>query len=333
MDFITGLPTSEGFNAMLTVTDAFTKAIRLIPCHDSTTAEETAQLFMRHCYPVMGLPSKIISDHDARFTSKFWTTLMGLLNVKLGMTTAYHPQADGQSEKTNQTVETALRCLIGGDVERYSKWVSYLPVVEHKYNSTIQDSTGFAPNDLRFAIKPRNLVDVMHPFEGTSESAERLAEELKNRQDEAKDSIAIAQRKQKQFYDQKRQDKQFEVGDLVVLKLNRFGPGYRPTKQHSHKLAPLGTPLRVTEKISPLAYRLDLPKNTKMHDVVSIIHLRKYRGANDDIRPPPIQVEGEDEVEYEVERIEGQRNNAQGTVEYLVKWKGYGDHERTWEPL
>jgi hypothetical protein len=332
MDFITGLPSSDGYNALLTVTDAYTKAIKLIPCHDTTSAKDTAELFLRHGYPLFGLPSKIISDRDARFTSRFWSTLMKLLDVKLGMTTAYHPQADGQSERTNQTIEVALRCLIGGDVHRYEKWINYLPIVEHEYNSTVHESTGFSPNQLRYTVQPRGLTDLMYPLEGSSESAEQLAQELKNRQDEARDSIAVAQRKQKKYYDQKKKKHEFNVGDLVVLKLNRFGPGYRPAKPHLNKLGPTGTPLRIVEKISPLAYRLDLPQNAKIHDVVSIVHLKRFRGLNHDIRPLPVQVEDGGE-EYEVESIEGQRTNAQGTVEYLVKWKGYGDHERTWEPL
>jgi len=66
---------------------------------------------------------------------------MQLLDVKLGMTTAFHPQADGQSEKTNQTVEIALRCFLGGDVDRYARWTEFLPIVEHEYNSTTHDTT------------------------------------------------------------------------------------------------------------------------------------------------------------------------------------------------
>lgn len=197
-------------------------------------------------------------------------------------------------------------------------------MIEHEYNSTTQESTGYAPNELRFTIKPRSLANLLHPLEGISESAEQLAQELKNRQDDARDSIAIAQRKQKRYYDQHHKHDEFEVGDLVILKLNRFGPGYKPAKPHTHKLAPVGKPFRIIEKISPLSYRLDFPANAQLHDVVSIIHLRKYQGTNTDLRPLPIQINGEDE--YEVEGIEGQRTNAQGSTEYLVKWKGYGEH-------
>jgi hypothetical protein len=256
---------------------------------------------------------------------------MSLLGVKLGMTAAFHLQADGQSERTNQTVETALRCFIGGDSECYRKWVDYLPIIEHEYNSTPQESTKTSPNELRFTMRPRSLADLIYPLEGASDNAERLAAELKNRQDDARDAIAVAQRKQKKYFDSKRRDKEFKVGELVILKFNRFGPGYKPPKPHDNKLAPLGTPLRITKKLSPLSYRLALPADSKIHDVVSIVHLCKYNGPGENIKPLPVRVD--DEEEYEVERIDGQRLNAQGVTEYLVKWTGYGDKERTWEPI
>jgi len=224
-----------------------------------------------------------------------------------------------------------IRCFIGGDSDKYSKWVDYLPIIEHEYNCTSHTSTGFSPNELRYAMKMRGISGLLGPIESTSESAELLADDLRNRRDEARDSIALAQRKQKKQHDSKYSAKEFEVGDLVVLKLNRFGPGYKPAAPHTHKLAPIGTPVRILEKLSPLSYRIELPPNSRMHDVVSIVHLRTYRGNADDIRPLPIEVEGKEE--YEVEQVDGERNTAEGGKEYLIKWRRYGKHERTWEPL
>jgi hypothetical protein len=167
-------------------------------------------------------------------------------------------------------------------------------------------------------------------MEGALETAEQMAEDLRNKRDEARDSIIVAQRKQKKYYDVSKGTKEFEVGDLILLKFNRFAPGYRAPKNHNHKLAPLATPLRITEKLSPLSYRVALPTGSKIHDVISIAHLRRYRGTTDDIRTLPVTVE--DKEEYEVERIDGERINTTGSVEYLVKWLGYGENERTWEP-
>lgn len=193
-------------------------------------------------------------------------------------------------------------------MERYKQWTEYLPIIEHEMNSAKHDTTGFSPNDLRFAVKPRGLVDLFYPLEGTSDSAECLVEDLKNKQDEARDSIAVAQWKQKKYFDGKRQNKEFNVGDLVVLKFNRFGLGYKPPKPHDHKLAPIGTPLRIVKKLSPLSYCLALPDDTRIHDVISIIHLRRYRGSGEGIRPPLIAIDNEEE--YEVEHIDGERINS-----------------------
>ena len=332
LDFITGLPLSEHkFNALLTVTDKLTKAIRLIPCTTETSAEDTARLFLDYCYPIFGLPFKLISDRDARFTSRFWQTLMNLLGIKLGLTAAYHPAADGQSEKTNDIVETALRCFIAGDTTKYSCWTRYLPIIEHEYNSMVHTSTGFSPNELRFAIVPRSIPDAYMPTQlSSSESAEELAEDLRNRREKARDSIAAAQRKQKRYADKHRSGKTFEVGDLVVLKYKRFGPGYKPPKEHQSKIGPTGTPLRILERISPNSYRLDLPTGSQIHDVVSVVHLRKYNGKDtENVRSLPV-IAGENvEPEWEVESIEGERRYKEG-IQYLVKWKGYV--ERTWEP-
>jgi hypothetical protein len=113
IEFVTGLPPAKnGIDAVLTITDKMTKAVRILPCKTTTTAKDTARLYMREVYPVFGLPSKIISDRDTRFTSQFCQCLTALLGIDLGLTAAYHPSADGQSEKTNQTMEIMLRCMI-----------------------------------------------------------------------------------------------------------------------------------------------------------------------------------------------------------------------------
>ena len=331
MDYITGLPLSDGKDALLTFTDKFTKAIRLVPCNKTTSAEDTARLYLHHCYSIFGLPTKFISDRDARFTSRFWRTLMRLLNVQEGMTSAFHPNADGQAEKTNQIVEIGLRCFLGGEINEYSKWTEYLPILEHEYNSMKHESTGYTPNELRYTVPPRGISDLAVPPRQSSESAESLAEQLKNARDDARDSLAIAQKKQKKYSDAKLTPKVFKVGDLVCLKYNRFGPGYKPPPEHNHKFAPVSTPVRILERLSPVSYRLDLPKGSRIHDVVSIVHLRRFKGSGEDIRPLPIIVD--DKEEWEVECIDGERVTPQGVVQYLVRWKGYGPDDRTWQTV
>jgi hypothetical protein len=133
---------------------------------------------------------------------------------------AFHPSADGQSEKTNSTVQVMIRCFIGEDSDKYKRWVDYLPIVEHENNNASQSSTGFSLNELRYSTKMRGISDLLCPVESMSESAEELADQLRNHRDEAGDSIAIAQQKQSCYYDGRHQKEEFKIGDLVVLKFN-----------------------------------------------------------------------------------------------------------------
>lgn len=189
------------------------------------------------------------------------------------------------------------------------------------------ESTGHSPNQLRFAIQPRGITDLTTPpTKGSSELAESRAEEPKCIRDEARDSIAITQRKQKKYTDKKRERKIFNIGDLVLLKYSRFGPGYKSPKQHDHKLAPIAMPLRISERLSPVFYHLDLPAGSRIHDIISIHHLRHYHDSGEDIRPLSIRIE--DEKEWEVNKIEDERIKYDRT-EFLMRWEEYGDNDRT----
>ena len=236
IDFVVGLPmSSDKQNAMLTITDKFTKAVKFIPCDETITAKQTADLYLQHAYTTFGLPAKIISDRDPKFTSTFWQTLCHNLGIKLGLTTAYHPAADGQSEKTNQTIETALRCLIGGDIDKYPKWTSYLPILEHEINSTKNASTGFTPNELRYTMPPRSIPDaIIDSTIISNAAAETLTNELQNKRKEAIQAISDAQKLQKKYYDKKKSTRVFEEGELVILKFGKKNSkGYKPPKEHT----------------------------------------------------------------------------------------------------
>jgi len=122
----------------------------------------------------------------------------------MSITAAFHPQADGQSERTNATVEITLYCFLGGDIDLYPKWTEYLPIIELEYNNIPQVSMNISPNDLCFAIRLHGVPDVLSPHDSqSSESAETLTGDLQNRRSDAHDSILVAQWKQKELYDSK----------------------------------------------------------------------------------------------------------------------------------
>lgn len=127
IDFITGLPKSEGKEVILVVVDRLTKYAHFMALAHPFKASDVAQVFMDTVYKLHGLPLNIISDRDPVFTSKFWKELMGKLGVKLNMSTAYHPQTDGQTERVNQCLETYLRCMT---FEKQKNWVRYPALAE-----------------------------------------------------------------------------------------------------------------------------------------------------------------------------------------------------------
>ncbi|GJP49230.1 hypothetical protein CLOM_g8470, partial [Closterium sp. NIES-68] len=152
LDFITGLPaTTSGHDAILVVIDKFSKMGHFIRTHTTARTEETAQLFVRYIISQHGIPTKLISDRDPKFTSKFWKELMSRLGTKFAMSSAYHPQTDGQTERLNQIVEQLIREACKDEI---SKWDLHLPVLEFAYNNATHAATGQMPFFLCYERHP-----------------------------------------------------------------------------------------------------------------------------------------------------------------------------------
>ena len=157
MDFIVKLPeskdmvTREPFDSILVITDKLTKYGYFIPYKEATNAEQMAYTFMRNVVANHGMPKRVITDRDKLFKSKFWKSLMNQLGVKQKMTTAYHPQANGQTERLNQTLEQYLRNYVG---YLQDDWVTLLPTAQFAYNSAITEPTGYSPFYANYGFNP-----------------------------------------------------------------------------------------------------------------------------------------------------------------------------------
>ncbi|KAF1318886.1 reverse transcriptase, partial [Globisporangium splendens] len=158
MDFIFGLPRDKhGRNGILVFVDRFSKMVHLAPVSDKISAEMTAKVFVDVVFRLHGLPVEIVSDRDTRFTSKFWRALFGLLDTKLSMSTAAHPETDGQTERVNRVLEDVLRSY----ATSFKEWSEFLPLAEFALNNSTHVSTGHSPFYVNYGIHPRVPASIM----------------------------------------------------------------------------------------------------------------------------------------------------------------------------
>jgi hypothetical protein len=188
LDFIVKLPVSQGFDSILTITDqGFTKAAIFIPCNEDIMAEETAALYIKHMFTHFGLPTKVISDQDPHFMSKFMQAACKVTGIKHAPSMAYHPRTDGQSERSNQWLETAIRFITD---EKQKNWALYLPIAQFAHNNWPSDTTRKSPFFLLMGFNPR--ADWVHATSPIPRVTLRL-EQLKEAQDQARNHMIKAQ--------------------------------------------------------------------------------------------------------------------------------------------
>src|ERR1041384_1853243 len=154
MDFITKLPkTSSGHDKIWVIVDRLTKSAHFLPIRETDRLEKLTRLYIKEVVSKHGVPVSIISDRDGRFTSRFWRTLNQALGTRLDMSTTYHPQTDGQSERTIQTLEDMLRACV---IDFGKSWETHLPLVEFSYNNSYHSSIKAAPFEALYGRKCRS---------------------------------------------------------------------------------------------------------------------------------------------------------------------------------
>src|SRR5712672_4346561 len=153
MDLIMDLPPSKGYDSILMIVDqGCSKATKFLPCTKEIPGKGVATLYLQHLLPWFGIPKRIISDRDPRFTSHFSKTICEATGIQQNLSTAFHPRTDGQTERMNAWVEQYLRAWVKG---RQNNWAKMLPMAEYSHNSWLHDSTRKSPHELLFGIKPQ----------------------------------------------------------------------------------------------------------------------------------------------------------------------------------
>ncbi|KAK7278988.1 hypothetical protein RJT34_24029 [Clitoria ternatea] len=273
MDFVSGLPrTRTGCNAIWVILDRLTKSAHFLAMNVKWSLDRLARLYVTEIVRLHGVPSSIISDRDPRFTSRFWGSWQEELGTELKLSSAYHPQTDGQSEQTIQTLKDMLRACV---LEQGGSWEKYLPLVEFAYNNSYHSSIGMAPYKALCGQKCRTPLcwnengDAIH-------LGPELIQEMNEQVALIREKIKIAQDRQKSYYDNRHRPLEFQVGDWVFLRISLIKGIGRILKSQKLNLKYIG-PYQILERIGEVAYRLDLPQLlTNIHNVFHVSQLRAY---------------------------------------------------------
>ena len=323
MDFITDLPPSNGFDSIMVMADHdATKGVILAPCNKTIDAMGTTQLLHQNLYKRFGLPKRIISDRGPQFAAKVFQELTRLLGVKSAMSTAYHPQTDGGTERMNQEVEAYLRAFCANHPE---SWTEYLPDIEFVHNQRKAQHRNESPFFLTMGYNPR-AIPAVQPNTTVPAVEERL-----NNLEKARTEAMAAHEMARQRMTERitRGFVPFKKGQKVWLEAKNL----RFLMDHKKLAMKRQGPFEIMEVLGPLTYKLKLPHQWKIHPVFHATLLTPYHendthGPNYPL-PPPDLIDGEEE--YEVEAITAHKRS-RGRMSYYVKWKGYPTSESSWEP-
>ena len=319
MDLITGLPRHNGMDVILTIVDhRCSRAAVFLPCATTITGPQIAQLYLDNVYRWFGLPVKMILDRDPRFTSHFRKVLTKKLGIQQNLSTAFHPQTDGLSERKNQWVEQYLRLVTSANPSEWTKWVSIAAAVHNNRRNTM---TGLSPNQILLGYEipliPLAMPAVMNL------TAEDRVQSMIDRRKEATDALNRVANYAKPSAPC------YQVGDQVWLKGTNLKLPHQTSKINPKRHGPFA----ITRVLSPVVYQLRLPAAWRIHDtfhasLLSPYHKTTTHGPNYS-RPPPDIVDGEEE--QEIEGILGHRRVGQTErLQYLIKWKGFPDSDNEW---
>ncbi|KAG8083445.1 hypothetical protein GUJ93_ZPchr0015g6658 [Zizania palustris] len=336
MDFIEGLPTSEGYNTILVVVDRFSKFAHFLALKHPFTALHVAKLFLDRIVSLYGIPTSLVSDRDRVFTSTFWQLLFKQLSVSLNISTAYHPQTDGQMERVNQCLEMYLRSATHASPRTWFQWLS---LAQYWYNTCYHTSLHCSPYKVVFGVEPHYsfIPPLPAPSDQTVSVEADVDKWLADRRSFSlmlRHQLHKAQNKMKKTADSHRSYRSFEVGEKVFLKL-------QPHAQSSvvnHPCPKLACkyfgPYEIVAKIGSSAFKLTLPEGSAVHPVFHVSQLKQFVPSHTPVfsqLPAKVNLDVVDLVPTVVldRRLVKKGNNA--LVQLLVKWGSLPEDCATWE--
>lgn len=266
MDFVEGLPKSSRFDTILVIIDKYTKYGHFILLAHPFTALQVAQAFMYNVYKLHGLSESIISDRDKIFTSAFWRDLFKLTDTQLLMSSSYHPQTDGQTERLNQCLKAFLRCSVHSCLKQWAKW---LPLAEFWYNTSYHSALGKSPFEVLYGHPPRHF-GITNEVPTHAPDLDQWLLERHLLQDVIQYNLHRAQHRMKHYADLQRSEKEFAVGDLVYLKLQPYIQSSVAPRSNQKLSFRYYGPFKVLARVGTVAYHVQLPDECKIHPVVHV---------------------------------------------------------------
>jgi hypothetical protein len=300
MDFIIGLPKSEGKSVIMVIVDRLTKYAHFCALSHPFKASTVATAFMETVQKLHGSPKIIVSNRDPIFTGHFWTELFSCLGNQLAHSSSYHPQSDGQTEIVNKCLEVYLRCFVSN---KQTQWFKWLPLAEWWYNTSFHTATkmtpfmalyGYHPPSITSSLKEKSKVQAV---EDHIENQQQILQILK-------DNLTMAQNRMKQQADQHRSERSFEVGDWVFLRLQPYKQMSLKQAKKDNKLSPnYYGPYKVLQNIGTMAYKLELPASSRVHPVFHVSCLKKVIGDKIPVQTILPELDEEGKIILEPEAI------------------------------
>ncbi|WVZ84282.1 hypothetical protein U9M48_031332 [Paspalum notatum var. saurae] len=327
MDFIVGLPrTQKGYNSIWVVVDRLTKVAHFIPVNTTYSGAKLAELYISRIVCLHGVPKRIISDRGSQFTSRFWEQLHNSLDTKLRFSTAYHPQTDGQTERTNQILEDMLRAYA---IQYGTSWDKCLPYTEFSYNNSYQASLKKSPFEALYGKRCRTPLFWNQAGEKQVFGPD-IVQDAEQQLRIVQENLRVAQSRQRSYADVRRRDLSFKVDDHVYLKVSPMR-GIRRFNMKG-KLAPryIG-PFKILKKKGEVAYRLEIPPSLSgVHDV-----FHKCLRVPEE-QTPLEGLEVQEDLTYTEHPVKildtSERNTRNKKIKMCrVQWSHHTEAEATWE--
>ncbi|GJZ25172.1 putative reverse transcriptase domain-containing protein [Tanacetum coccineum] len=300
MDFVTKLPrTAAGQDTIWVIVDRLTKSAHFLPMREDDTLEKLTRQYLKEVVSRHRVPVSIIFDRDGKFTSHFWKSLHKALGTQLDMSTAYHPETDGQSKRTTQTLEDMLRACVLDFGKGRDK---HLPLVEFSYNNSYHTSIKAASFKALYGRKCRSPIcwakvgdSQLTGLEIIHKTTERIVQ--------IKSHIQGARDRQKSYADVRRKPIEFQVVDKVMLKVSPWKGVIRFDKRGKLNPRYIG-PFKIIAKVGTVAYRLELPKKlSRVHSTFHVSKLKKCM-ADEPLAIPLDEIQVDDKLNFIEEPVE-----------------------------